>query len=67
MEEDSLGWYVRNSVEPMMEGVKAAETIEYKDTVNKKEFKQSWRKEKKTMEKQKNVWTVRKRSTRNNK
>ena len=29
MEEDSLGWYVRNSVEPMMEGVKAAETIEY--------------------------------------
>ena len=39
MEENNLGWYVRNSVEPLIEGVKAAETIEYNDTVNKKEFK----------------------------
>ena len=30
MEENSLGWYLRNSVEPLIEGVKAAETIEYK-------------------------------------
>ena len=42
MEENNLGWYVRNSIEPLIEGVKAAETIEYNDTVNKKEFKQSW-------------------------
>ena len=28
-----------NSVEPLIEGVKAAEKIEYNDTVNKKEFK----------------------------
>ena len=36
MEENNLGWYVRNSVEPLIEGVKAAETIECNDTVNKK-------------------------------
>ena len=41
MEENNLGWYVTNSVEPLSEGVKAAEAIEYNDTVNKKEFKQS--------------------------
>ena len=28
IEENNLGWYVRNSVEPLIEGVKAAETIE---------------------------------------
>ena len=28
-----------NSVEPLIEGVKAAEKIEYNDTMNKKEFK----------------------------
>ena len=42
IEENDLGWYVMNSVEPLIEGLKAAETIEYGDTVNKKEFKQSW-------------------------
>ena len=42
MEENKLGLYVRNSVEPLIEGVKAAETIEYNETVNKKEFKQNW-------------------------
>ena len=46
MEENNLGWYVRNSVEPLIEGVKAAETIECNDTVNKKEFKQRWMREK---------------------
>ena len=40
MEENKLGWYVRNSVEPLTEGVKASETIECNVTVNKKEFKQ---------------------------
>ena len=42
MKENNLGLYVRNSVEPLIEGVKAAETIEYNETVNKKEFKQNW-------------------------
>ena len=27
MKENNLRWYVRNSVEPLIEGVKAAETI----------------------------------------
>ena len=27
MKENNLGWYVRNSVEPLIEGVKATETI----------------------------------------
>ena len=40
MEENSFAWYVRNSVEPLIEVVKAAETKEYNDAVNKKEFKQ---------------------------
>ena len=39
MEENNLKWYVRNSVEPLTEGMNAAETIEYNNTVNKKEFK----------------------------
>ena len=49
MEENNLGWYVRNSVLYLVESVKAAETIEYKDTVNKKEFKQRWMREKKEL------------------
>ena len=47
MEENNLGWYVRNSVEPLIESMKAAETIECNDTVNKKKFKQMWIREKK--------------------
>ena len=41
MEENNLRWYVKNSAKPLIEGVKAAETIEYNDSVNKKGFKQS--------------------------
>ena len=65
MEENNLGWYVRNSVEQLIEGVKAAETVVYNDTVNKKEFKQSLTWEKKKLWKNKNVWTVCKRNARN--
>ena len=50
MEENNLGWHVRNSFEPLIEGVKAAETVEYDNTVNKREFKQSWMGEKKESE-----------------
>ena len=49
MEENNLRWYVRNSVQPLIKVVKAAETIEYNDTVNKKDFKQSWMREKKEL------------------
>ena len=56
MEENNLGWYVRNLVEPLIEGVKAAETIEYNDTVNKKEFKQRWMREKKELWKNKRIY-----------
>ena len=37
MKENNLGWYVENSVEPLIESVEGAEIIEYNDTVNKKE------------------------------
>ena len=40
-EENNLGWYVRNSVQLLIEGMKTAKTIEYNYTMNKKEFKQS--------------------------
>ena len=42
MEENNLGYHVRNSVAPLIEGVKAAEVIEYNTTINKKKFIQSW-------------------------
>ena len=56
MEGNNLLWYVRNSVEPLIQGVKAAETIEYNNTVNKKEFKQSWMREKKELWKNKTMY-----------
>ena len=40
----------------LTEGVKAAETIEYNDTVNKKEFKQRWKNEKKELWKNKRMY-----------
>ena len=56
MEEHNLGWYIKNSVESLVEGVKAAETIEYNDTVNKKEFKQGWMREKKELWKKERMY-----------
>ena len=61
-----IGWYVRNSVEPLIEGVKAAEKIEYNDTVNKKEFKQMDEGKEGTVKKQKNILAFCKRNARNN-
>ena len=49
VKKNNLGWYVRNLVEPLIEGVKAAEEIGYNDTVSKKEFKQRWVNEKKEL------------------
>ena len=52
---------MRNSLEPLIEGVKATETIEYNNTVNRKEFKLSWTREKKELWKNKRMycWFVR--------
>ena len=47
MEENNRGWYAKNSVEPVIEGVKAAETLEYDNTVTQKEFRKTWINEKK--------------------
>ena len=56
MKENNLGLYVRDSVEPLIEGVKVAETIECNDTVKKKEFKQNWMREKKELWKNKRMY-----------
>ena len=56
MEENNLEWHVKNSFEPLIEGVKAAETMEVNATVNKKEFKQSWIREKKKLWKNKGIY-----------
>ena len=56
MEQNNLGWYVKNSIEPLIEGAKAGETIEYNDTVNKKGFKQTWMREKKELRKNKRMF-----------
>ena len=56
MKENDLGWYVRNSVEPLIEGVKPAKTIEYNNTMNKREFKQIWIREKKELWKNKGMY-----------
>ena len=52
----NLGWYVRNLVESLIEGVKATEKIGYNDTVNKKEFKRRWVNEKKQLWKSKRIY-----------
>lgn len=38
MEENKLGWHVKNSAKLPIEGVEAAKTLEYGDTINKNEF-----------------------------
>ena len=51
-----MGWYDKNSVETLIEGVNAAGTIEYNDTVNKKKYKQSWMREKKELWKNRRMY-----------
>lgn len=38
MKENKLGWHVKNSAKLPIEGVEAAKTLEYGDTINKNEF-----------------------------
>ena len=50
-EENDLGWYVKNNIEPLLAAVRTSRTI-HKETVDPKEFK-------KTKEEQrKNKWTA---------
>ena len=45
-EENSLGWYVKNSQEVLLQGVRATSVIRSEETVSKDEFKTSWNNEK---------------------
>ena len=47
-EENGLGWYVKNNVEPLLVAVRTSRTITHKKTVDPKEFK-------KTKEEQRNM------------
>ena len=51
-EENGLGWYVKNNLEPLLVAVRTSATITNEETVDPKEFK-------KTKEKQiKNEWST---------
>ena len=51
-EENGLGWYVKNNIEPLLAAVRKGRSITHKETVDPKEFK-------KTKEEQrKNEWTA---------
>ena len=53
-EENGLGWYVKNNIEPLLVAVRKSRTITHEETVDPKEFK-------KTKEEQrKNKWTAKK-------
>ena len=56
MEENNLRWYVGNSVEPLIKGMKVAETTECNNTVNKKDLRQRWMREKKELWKNKRMY-----------
>ena len=45
-EENSLGWYVKNSLEVLLQGVRDTSVIRSEETVNKDEFKTSRNNEK---------------------
>ena len=51
-EENGLGWYVENNIEPLLVAVRTSRTITHEETVDPKEFK-------KTKEEQrKNEWAA---------
>ena len=51
-EENGLGWYIKNNIEPLLVAVRTSRAITHKETVDPKEFK-------KTKEEQiKNEWTA---------
>ena len=38
-EENDLGWYVKNNIEPLLAAVRTSRTITHEETVDPKEFK----------------------------
>ena len=68
MEENNLGCFLRNSIESLIAGVKAEDTMKFNDTVNKRVSKQSWVREKKELWKNKVIHEqfANARNTRNN-
>ena len=48
-EENGLGWYIKNKIEPLLVAVRKSKTITYEERVDPKEFKN--RKLKKNKEK----------------
>ena len=42
-EENSLGWYVKNSLEVLLQRVRATSVFRSEETVSKDEFKTSWK------------------------
>ena len=51
-EEDDLGWYVKNNIEPLLVAVRKDGTITHEETVDPKEFKKT------KQEERKNEWTA---------
>ena len=45
-EENSLGWYVKNSLYVLLHGVRATSVTRSEETVSKDEFNTSWNNEK---------------------
>ena len=40
-EENGLGWYVKNNIEPLLAAFRTSRTITHEETVNPKEFKKT--------------------------
>ena len=51
-EENGLGWYVKNNIEPLLVAVRTSRTITHEETVDPKEFKKIKK------EQRKNEWTA---------
>jgi len=45
-EENSLGWYVKNSLDVLLQGVRASSVIRSEEIVSKDEFKTAWNNDK---------------------
>ena len=58
-EENNIGWYVRNSTEPLLEAMKSARIVNVVKCVTPEEFKKKtcggWRE---ILEGKENVWTI---------
>ena len=56
-EENNLGWYLKNSNENLLQEVKHARILKFRESFSKNDFKKSLH-EKKKLKKETNVWTV---------